>query len=307
MLRKIIVGVALAVLLVMRAAAQDATPEVTPLPEDLTAMFDYDQSAPLAVEIVGTETRGDVTIQDITYPSPVSGDPISAYLVVPPGEGPFPGVLFVHWYESSSPTSNRTQFVEEAVSLAQEKGVVSLLVSTMWSEPTWYQEGRTLDSDYDDALHQVIELRRGLDVLLAQPGVDAERIAYVGHDFGGMYGSLLAGVDHRPKAFVIIAAASDFNKWMLFGVDETAAGVDEYKAHMAELAPSRFIAQAAPAPILFQFGTEDFYTPQDDYEAFFAAAAEPKTLKTYKTEHAMDLPEIRADRDAFLAEQLGLQ
>ncbi|MBZ0280159.1 MAG: hypothetical protein K8L97_05430 [Anaerolineae bacterium] len=284
--------------------AQEATPE--PLPEELTAMFDYDQSAPLVITEASTETQmEDVTVKDIAYPSPVTGDPITAYLVVPPGEGPFPGVLYVHWYEPSSPTSNRTQFLEEAVSLAKTDGVMSLLVSTMWSEPTWYQQGRSLESDYDDAIRQVIELRRGLDVLLAQPNIDAERVMYVGHDFGGMYGSLLAGVDHRAKAYVIIAAASNFNQWMLFGVAEDTAGLAEYKAHMDEIAPTRFIAQAG-APVLFQMGTEDFYTPQDDVDAFFAAAVEPKTLKVYKTEHAMALDEIREDRLSFVREQLGL-
>jgi pimeloyl-ACP methyl ester carboxylesterase len=175
----------------------------------------------------------------------------------------------------------------------------------MWSDPNWYQDGRTLESDYDDAIRQVIELRRALDVLLSQPQIDTERVAYVGHDFGAMYGSVMAGVDHRASAYVLIAGASDFNQWMLFGVPEDQTGLDDYKAQMAELAPARFIG-LADAPVLFQFGTEDFYTPQEDIDAFVAGAAEPKQVKLYDTEHAMDLPEIRADRLIFLIEQLGL-
>jgi dienelactone hydrolase len=154
-------------------------------------------------------------------------------------------------------------------------------------------------------VQQVIELRRALDVLLAQPQIDSERVAYVGHDFGAMYGSLLAGVDHRATAFVMIAGASDFNNWMLFGVPEDQAGLDEYKAHMAELAPTRFIGHAG-APVLFQFGTIDFYTPREDIDAFYAAAAEPKQLELYQSGHAMNLREIQDDRLAFLREQLDL-
>ena len=47
------------------------------------------------------------------------------------------------------------------------------------------------------------DLRRALDVLLAQPGVDPKRIAYVGHDFGAMYGAVLAGVDRRVSVWAL--------------------------------------------------------------------------------------------------------
>lgn len=291
--------------LTMAATAQEGEPVITPLTDADRALFDYEADVPVLTE-VGTETRGTVMIKDVTYPSPVDGEPIAAYLVVPEGEGPFPVILYVHWYESTSPDSNRTQFVEEAVGLAQDSGVMSLLVETMWSEPTWYREGRTLDSDYDDTLQQVIELRRGLDVLLAQPGADADRVAYVGHDFGAMYGSVMAGVDDRPDAYVLIAAASNFNQWMLFGMPDDQAGLDEYKATMDTLAPTRFI-HAVDVPVLFQFGTVDFYTPGNDVFAYFNAANAPKTIELYESGHEMTLEGIQADRLAFLREQLGLE
>jgi dienelactone hydrolase len=300
----LLILLALAALSPALAQEQQAAEE---LPEELVALFDYDQNAPLNVVEVSSERRGSVTVRDITYPSPADAEKsLAAYLVVPSGEGPFPAVLWVHWYETGADDSNRTQFLDEAVRMAEDDGVISLLVETMWSEPTWYREGRTLATDYDDAVRQTVEFRRGLDVLLAQPGADAGRVAYVGHDFGAMYGALLAGVDRRAKAYVLIAGASNFNQWMLFGVSPSTPGLDEYKARMDELAPTRFIAQSAPAALLFQFGTQDNYTPEEDREAFFAAASEPKDMKTYRTVHSMSLPEIAADRCAFLTEQLGL-
>jgi dienelactone hydrolase len=285
--------------------AQESTPE--PLPDEVIAMFDYDQMTAPEVQEVASETRGDVIVRDIIYPSPVTGENISAYLVVPPGDGPFPGIIYVHWLEPSAPDSNRTEFRDEAVMMAEEYGVASILPDAMWAAPGWYQTIRSLDTDYDDALRQVIELRRGIDVLQVEVAIDPERIGYVGHDFGGMYGSLLSAVDRRAKAYVFIAAASNFNEWMLFGVAPTRPEVKEYMARMDELAPTRFVAQTTPAAILFQFGTEDFYTPEEDYTAFFEAASEPKELKIYETEHAMALDEIRADRVAFLVAQLGLE
>ena len=253
-----------------------------------------------------SELRAGVTVKDVSYASPVTGSAIGAYRVVPSGDGSFPGILYVHWLEESSPRSNRTQFLDEAVLMAQQYGVESLLVETMWSAPNWYRQGRSLDADYDDAIRQVIELRRGLDVLLAQPNIDSRRVAYVGHDFGAMYGSLLSGIDNRARAYVFIAGASNFNQWMLFGVSHSQPGLDEYKARMDALAPTRFVAQTAPAAIQFQFGSHDFYTPQDDFLTFYNAASDPKELHVYEAEHAMDAEAIRADRIRFLAGQLGL-
>lgn len=278
------------------------------MPADLS-IFDYEAGA-VAITGNGSESRDGVIIRDIAFESPVDGAAINAYLIAPEGEaidGAYAPILYLHWYEPESPTSNRTQFIDEAVMMAREYGVIALLPEVNWEEPMWYRGGRSLDTDYDDSVRQVINLRRAIDVLLAQSGADVERLAVVGHDFGGMYASPLAAADRRARAYVIIAAASDFNRWMLFGVPGTRPGLEEYKAQMEPLAPIHFVADAAPASILFQMGTEDFYTPEADYQAFYEAASEPKELKTYDTEHAMDLPEIQADRVAFLLRVLGLE
>ncbi len=277
----------------------------TELPDELMAVFEYDSETPFQITQVGSETRAGVLLLDITYPSPVDGEQIAAYLIKPDKtveEGSLPAVLYVHWYDSKAKNSNRTQFIEEAVLLAEE-GVVSLLPETMWSKRTWYGEGRSLETDYPDAIHQVIELRRALDVLAAQPQVDPQRLAYVGHDFGGMYGTVMGGVDRRPMAYVMIAAASNFNKWMLFAVSSTREGLEAYKAKMDQLAPTRFIPYIN-APVLFQFGTFDFYTPQDDRDAFYEAAVEPKHMLTYSSGHEMNRREIQTDRLNFLREHL---
>ncbi|MDQ3929368.1 MAG: hypothetical protein M3328_09495, partial [Chloroflexota bacterium] len=138
-------------------------------------MFEYDQSVVLDIQEVSREERGGVTVQDISFAVPGSDRRVGAYLVMPPGSGPFAGILYVHWFEPPKPSSNRTQFLEEAVRMA-ERGAVSLLVDTMWSPHEWYTT-RDLANDYDASTRQVIELRRALDVLISRPGVDKERIA----------------------------------------------------------------------------------------------------------------------------------
>src|SRR5690349_14628697 len=92
--------------------------------------FSYKRDIPLDIQVVKTDKRGDVEVRDITFAS-LTGGRTEAYLIVP--AKPAAGILFVHWYEPPDPTSNRTEYVEEAVELAG-RGVVSLLPATMWSD-----------------------------------------------------------------------------------------------------------------------------------------------------------------------------
>ncbi|MEJ2758759.1 MAG: hypothetical protein P8046_09795, partial [Anaerolineales bacterium] len=140
----------------------------------------------------------------------------AAYLVRPEEETgqPYPAILFVHWYEPEAPNSNRTQFLNEAILLAQQ-GVVSMLVETMWSDRDWFLK-RTQADDRAQAIQQVVELRQAMDILLAEPGVDPEKFFYVGHDFGGMYSVLAGAVDQRPRGYVLMAATPRVPDWFLY-------------------------------------------------------------------------------------------
>ncbi len=283
-----------------------ATPEATPVPfEELAAMFDYDQSTPLNVKVVSTKDQDGVTVEDITYDRLGGGKPVQAFLVLPKGDGPFPAILYVHWYEPSSPTSNRTEFLNEAVGMAQE-GAASLLISTNWSDPTWFSDGRTLATDYDDSIAQVKELRRALDVLEAQPQVDKTRIAYVGHDFGAMYGAVLSGVDSRAKAYVLIAGTKSFSDWFLLGTKLTDSEQNAFIDRMSALDPRTYVAHTTAAYVLFQFGEQDPYVSHDDASDFFHAVTTSKGIMRYDTGHAMELPEIAAARKGILEWQLGI-
>src|SRR5688572_24158509 len=140
-------------------------------------LFTYDTQAPFQLKEVAVEKREGATVRDITFVAAPDREPVKAYLVVPVGAGPFAGVLWVHWLGEPK-TTNRTQFLDEAVRLAP-KGVVSLLVDAMWSTPKWYGS-RIPEQDHENSLRQVIALRRAMDLLVSQPQVDKARIGFVG-------------------------------------------------------------------------------------------------------------------------------
>ena len=92
--------------------------------------FDYDRSLPIDVQETSRRERDGVFLQEITYAT-LDGRRNGATLVTLAGRNrllaPRPAVLFVHWYGPPEPTSNRTQFVPDAIELARA-GVVSLLI-----------------------------------------------------------------------------------------------------------------------------------------------------------------------------------
>lgn len=264
-------------------------------------LFSYDVKAP-AVRELGVEARPGAAVHDVAFDGS-AGREIRAYLVVPDG-GPAPhaGILYVHWLGEEK--SDRTEFLDEAVELAK-KGAVSLLINTPWSAPKWF-ETRTCQADYGSSIEQVRDLRRALDVLVAQPGVDPARIGYVGHDFGAMYGVLMGAADPRPKAFVLIAGTTHFSDWFLLGAPPKEQDKAAYLRQMAELDPIRFVGELAPRPILFQFANKDPYVSRAVAHAFSSAAGEPKELHFYETTHRMDDAGAAAERVRWLSRALSL-
>lgn len=269
----------------------------TPPPLEI---FAYDRAAPLQVQEVGRETRGAALVRDITF-VPVDR-PVKAYIVAPAAGGDRQAaILYLHWLGEPA-TTNRTEFLAEAVALAG-RGVTSVLVDTMWAEPKWYGQ-RIPEEDYAQAIHQVVEFRRAMDLLLAQPGLDPARVAVVGHDFGAMYGMIAAAADRRAKTYVFMAATPHFADWFFFARQPKDPAA--YRAQIATIDPVRYVPLLAPARIFFQFANHDEYVSEEEAAEFYAAAGVPKHTALYAAGHDLHTPEVAADRVAWLARELGL-
>jgi fermentation-respiration switch protein FrsA (DUF1100 family) len=159
--------------------------------------------------------------------------------------------------------------------------------------------------DERNSVEEVVNLRRFMDFLLNQPGVDPGRFALVGHDFGGMYGALAGSLDGRPSHYVIMAATPRFPNWYLYLPKLEGEAREAYIQKMAPIDPITHIANLSPAPILFQFGDNDLHVSLERAEEFFEAAREPKEKRIYSSGHGLT-EEASADRKAWLKEKLGL-
>jgi cephalosporin-C deacetylase-like acetyl esterase len=262
------------------------------------SLFDYGASRPIDVKDVSSSMKNGATVREITYEK-ATGGRNAATLVVPAAAtpAPHPAILFVHWYEPPNPTSNRTEFLEDAVELAR-LGTVSLLMDTPWSEPEWFPK-RDGEKDYDMSVAQVKEIRRAIDVLVQQPDIDRRRVACVGHDFGAMFGALAVAVDPRPTHFVFMAGTASFTDWYLFTPKREGEARAQFIAKLAPLDPVKFVGQIAPRPVLFQFATSDKFVSKEAAGKLANAAAEPKTVKYYDAQHALNAEATR-DRQQWL-------
>jgi dienelactone hydrolase len=270
-----------------------------------TLTFEDRRNPPLDVKEAARREQGGALLREISYAMLEAGSRNNATLVEPkmPAQGPRPAVLFVHWYGPPRPTSNRTQFVPDAVDLTGS-GVVSLLIDTPWSEPEFFKK-RKREEDYARSVQQVKDLRRALDVLLAQPNVDPARVAYVGHDFGAMYGVLEAANDRRVGAVVFIAGAPSFSDWFLYGPTMPPDARQKFIDQLAPLDPVRYLPKLQ-VPVLLQFATKDEHVPKARADLIVAATRDPKAVSWYDTDHELNVADATRDRLAWIRKNLKL-
>lgn len=174
--------------------------------------FDYDSKQPLEIHDKVIEQFDGGTLHDITYASPKGGS-VGAYLIVPNGKAPFAAILFGHWGNGT-----RAEFIPEAKIYARA-GAVSLIPDYPWDRPQpWHKSPDHYDKpeiDRDIYIQAVVDLRRGIDLLLARPDVDPKRLAYVGHSYGAQWGSILSAMDKRMKTSVLMAGVAECSDIML--------------------------------------------------------------------------------------------
>ena len=275
--------------------------------------FDYDSRQPLGLHDKVIEEFDGGTVHDVTYTSP-GGGPVSAYLVVPNGKGPFAAVLFGHWANGT-----RTEFLTEAKTYARA-GAVCLLPDYPWERPApWRKVPNHYNKpELDRAIEiqAVVELRRGIDLLLARPDVDRTRLAYIGHSFGAQWGSILAAVDRRMKTAVLMAGTAEAADIFVRGQEPGVAALrkslpagqlERYSRVLADIDAIHFVGHAAPIPLLLQFGNFDRYFDKSSMQRYAAAASEPKKVVYYDAGHELKDPQALNDRIAWLIKYIGLK
>ena len=170
------------------------------------SQFSYDDSKPLDVQDKPTSfSTNDVRVDDISFSGP--GDtPLNAYLLTPSGsKGRHPAVIYAH-----GAGGDRQELLDEALKMA-DKGAVTLTLDMIYSPSRAKplpegMEGARANSKLEQ--EAVKEVRRAVDLLQSRDDVDDDQIGYVGWSAGARMGALISGVEHRIKAFDLLAGGA---------------------------------------------------------------------------------------------------
>ncbi|MEP7022912.1 MAG: hypothetical protein ABJB47_03690 [Actinomycetota bacterium] len=244
---------------------------------------------------------GSVTVQTVRIPVPGQHDAV-AYLVQPAGAvqpGRDAGILFLHWLGQIH--SDRSEFLAEATELA-DQGAVSLLPQGIFP---WVSAPTGKPRDVKTIRRQLAVFRACLHWLAAQQNVDKSRIAVAGHDYGAMYGALLANSDPLVHAAVLATPDATWGHWFVkYWLGYTGQRAAHYDALFAGLQPVRHVSRLG-ARELFQWAGQDIFVSAK-VRREFARQAPQARVHLYRTSDHQLTDAAQADRDAFLSRQLGL-
>jgi dienelactone hydrolase len=249
-----------------------------------------------------------------------SGDRVPAYLLVPPGGGPFPAIIWGHWLMKGSPLANKDEFLEEALALAHS-GVVSLLIDAPQVRHDWVEAKsdagpmEDIKQQSEAAVHQVTDLRRGIDLLYGRPDVDRKRIAYVGHSWDAHVGAILAGVETRIGAYVLMASGYSDQEEAFASKDPQRVaqikqvGEDNVREFYREYAwddPVYFLGHTDRESIFLQFASGDPISKETAQKYLDRFSSKDKKMEFYNAGHALNAA-ARLDRDRWLQKHLSIK
>ena len=264
-------------------------------------LFEYDPEFSLDIQEVSSRIEDGLSVSEITYAS-VKGGRVPATLIVPQEKGPLAGLVMM-----------RSMELEFGMRYANYGAVV------IYVDPPSFRPQNTgprdiltfTEQDREEQIQLIIDLRRAIDLLMARPDVDPERIAYLGASYGGAMGGLLAGIENRLQAYVLVVGDGGLVTHVTNPEKLTMTPnefFEDYKSWidgMWPLEPIHYVYHASPAPLLFQNAVRDQYVNVEDAIRYQDMASEPKHVIWYDSEHWPLPDEAITDNAKWLQQFIG--
>jgi len=252
----------------------------------------YDPKQPLAFHQELVKDYGGARLYDVSFDSPRAGR-VTAYAVVPAGIAHPAGIVWQHWGQG-----DRSTMLPDAFAMAK-RGAASILVNWPTIRPNPPQP-KTPQESVAVWLQGAVDIRRAADVLVEQYGAPPSRLAYVGHSTGATLGGIIAVAERRFRALVLMGGYASISSTF---PESNRPAAEAFAPIDAE----RFLGRAAPAALLLQFARYDRFVTEEQARRYTTAASEPKTVRWYDCGHEFNDPQSAADRQDWLAGQLGLK
>jgi uncharacterized protein len=260
--------------------------------ERLEAAYAYSAGDPL---IVTEEPRADpdYRLSRLSF-SMGNRHQFSGLLLRPQTEGPHAGVLLLH-----ALSSDKEAMIRGFGRALAARGIAALALDAhLHGERKGSSTEPLGPLEYLDlARESIVEYRQALDYLETRADVDGHRIGLLGYSLGAMMGAILAGVDKRVKASVLMVGG-DMVRASLSHIPPFLRGQLEWAS------PANFVSQISPRPVFFINGKWDDTVPRAAAELLHGAARQPKQVLWADAGHILP-PEVAALGVEWLVEQLG--
>lgn len=224
------------------------------------------------------------TLEELRFQSSHDGMEIQGWVAKPPGFDPdktYPMILEIH----GGPFANYGPRFASEIQLYAQAGYVVLYVNPRGSTSYGQDFGNAIHHDYPG--HDYDDLMSGVDALLEQGYVDAERLYVTGGSGGGVLSAWIVGHTDRFRAAVVakpvinwysFALTSDFYN---FFYKYWFPGLPwDHLEHYMKRSPISYAGQVT-TPTMVLTGEADYRTPISESEQFYQA------LKLERVEAAM--------------------
>jgi uncharacterized protein len=290
--------VALSLVALAVAGCRTSTPSRSP-PASRGAVFSYDPFMPLRYVDRGRVNTRDsaLAVHDVSFTS--GGRRIDGYLVVPPGGGRRPAVVFVH-----GSGGDRTELLPQA-GLLSARGIVTLTITapSATTQSSATTPGQVLGEMRAITIADVLAVRRAVDVLRSLPFVDPSRIGYLGWSAGARTGALVAAAEPRLRALVLLSAgAAPISAYVAAAPPKLRSRV---RRELGSVDPLRYVAHARPGTLLLEDGRRDAIVPRAALVNIVHAAPRGTIVRWYDAPHELDRAAYR-DAFAWLARKLRI-
>lgn len=279
-------------------------------------LYAYDRDFPLNAEVQEQQRGSSYVVYRVQYTS-VHDKRVPAWWCVPTtGTPPYPCVILMHGYGGDK---NGLQVLAPLFAL---RGISTLAIDAEY-HGNRKQPGSDILSPYvyrnrDAFIQTVVDLRRAIDFLQSRQEIDGKRIGYIGLSMGGILGGILAGVDERVQAPILVVAGGDWG--YLFANSQHPTAVQLREKHpelfknpqkindiVGPVDPVNWVARISPRPLLMINGKDDQIVPKECTERLFAAAKEPKEILWLDGGHMPQPDAVLRKVDEWLTKHLFVQ